>query len=542
MDGVSDWACQGFTSLSAAGIVVEMATAMCRLVGGGCPLSKNLTTFFHPFSSFVISMLVLSTGTLPVFSQLDTIPFRVADINQGELTKVVLSNGTTARVELLERAEKADTVRGAVRLARVRVKVNGDEIWLDCGNYRLPAAAGGVQIDCPVTKGLLANSRANPWAIQKDARLRLWPAGSPFLKPGTYVYPVKQRWFATDTQMSNQPSYVDGSEEPSAKQIYYHHGLDVGGAEGLTEVISATDGRVVVRGRTALPEYVKSPYTEVNYDGVIVRDDRGWFHWYFHLFSIDASIKLGERVRMGQPVGLIGKEGSAGCWSHLHYEIRGPQPSGKAGIIEGYAFLWEAYLRQHTPDVIAVARPHSFVWVGEPARLDGRRSWARAGVARYEWALSDGSTAGGPSINRTYRRPGTYSEVLKVTDRAGRSSYDFAVVQVVERPPAAGPGEDQVPPTIHASYWPAMGVRAGQPVVFLVRTCRTTFGQETWDFRDGSAQVSVRSDGCAQEKAKEGYARTEHVFRQPGDYLVKVERTNERGERATAHLWVPVGP
>jgi hypothetical protein len=51
----------------------------------------------------------------------------------------------------------------------------------------------------------------------------------------------------------------------------------------------------------------------------------------------------------------------------------------------------------------------------------------------------------------------------------------------------------------------------------------------------------VKSDGCAVEKAKEGYARTEHVFRRPGDYLVKVERANERGEKATAHLWVPVG-
>jgi hypothetical protein len=50
----------------------------------------------------------------------------------------------------------------------------------------------------------------------------------------------------------------------------------------------------------------------------------------------------------------------------------------------------------------------------------------------------------------------------------------------------------------------------------------------------------VRSDGCAVEKAKDGYAQTEHVFRRPGDYLVKVERVNERGEKAIARLWVPV--
>jgi hypothetical protein len=83
-------------------------------------------------------------------------------------------------------------------------------------------------------------------------------------------------------------------------------------------------------------------------------------------------------------------------------------------------------------------------------------------------------------------------------------------------------------------------VRAGQSVTFLVRTCRTTYGQETWDFGDGSEPVTVKSDGCAEEKARDGYARTEHVFRKPGHYLAKAERMNERGEKAIAHLWVPV--
>lgn len=486
----------------------------------------------------VIMILLL---VAPLLAQAPRKPlFRVVDVNRGEPADVALPDGKTVRLELLEAAETADTVRGAVRLSRVRVRVNREEVWLECASYRLPVTAGGVQVDCSVTKGLLANSRNNPWGIEKDARLRVWPAGSPFLEPGTYMYPVKQRWFATDTQMANQPSYVDGSEEPAAKRIYYHHGLDVGGAEGRTEVVSATEGRVVVRGRTVLPEYVKSPYTEVNYDGVIVLDDRGWFHWYFHLFSIDDGIKLGERVRMGQPVGLIGKEGSAGCWTHLHYEIRAPLESGKPGIVEGYAFLWEAYQRQYAPDVIAVARPHSFVWVGETAKLDGSRSWARRGVSRYQWTLSDGAAASGPVVTKTYARPGTYSEILKVTDRSGRHAYDFAVVQVVERQEAAKRGRDRVPPTIHASYYPAANVRSGEPVTFFVRTCRTTHGEETWDFGDGSAPVKVKSDGCAVEKSKEGYARTAHVFRKPGDYLVKVERTNERGETATARLWVPV--
>jgi len=489
-----------------------------------------------------VGVAVILTVWAPRLSaeQIARPPFVVVDVSQGAPVQVALRDGSRAHVELLDRTEVRDSLREAVRHATVRVKVNGVEVSLECANYSLPVVVGSVKLDCTITRGYLTNSRANIWAIEKDARLRLWPAAAPYLEPGTYVYPVRQRWFATDTQMANQPSYVDGSEEATAKRIYYHHGLDIGGGEGLTEVVSATDGRVVVRGRTALPEYEKSPYTEVNYDGVIVLDDRGWFHWYFHLFSIDPGVRLGQRIRMGQSIGRIGKEGSAGCWSHLHYEIRGPAPSGSAGVVEGYAFLWEAYERQYSPAVIAVARPHSFVCVGEPARLDGSRSWARAGIARHDWTLSDGSAASGPVVTRTYGRPGTFSEILKVTDAAGNFGYDFAVVQVVEGAGAATGTEERVPPTIHASFWPTTGVRPGQPLTFFVRTCRTTHGKESWDFGDGTAPVSVESDGCAQEKSAKGYAKAVHTYRKPGDYLVKVARANERGETATTHLWVHV--
>jgi murein DD-endopeptidase MepM/ murein hydrolase activator NlpD len=74
---------------------------------------------------------------------------------------------------------------------------------------------------------------------------------------------------------------------------------------------------------------------------------------------------------MGQKIATLGKEGGSGGWSHLHYEILSRQPSGRLGTLEGYAFLWEAYLRQYKPHVIAVARPHQAVLVGEKVLLDG---------------------------------------------------------------------------------------------------------------------------------------------------------------------------
>jgi hypothetical protein len=432
-------------------------------------------------------------------------------------------------------------LRNAVRKAEVKVELAGEAVTLVSANYRLPVTVAGIQIDCPVTRGYQKNntkdtSGRDPWGLDKDARLRLWPAGSPLINPGTFVYPARQRWFASGTHMANEPCHVDGGENPLVKQIYYHYGLDIGGAEGMVEVVAATDGLVVSSGKEVLPGYDDTPVAP-RYDVVYVLDARGWYYRYSHLHTIDAPIKPGARVRMGGRIGLLGKEGGSGGWSHLHFDISGRQPSGKWGIIEGYAFLWEAYLKEHKPKLLAVARPHHLAAVGEKVVLDGSRSWSADGkIAVYEWTFTDGKTATGALVERTYPKPGVYSEVLKVTDGAGRIDYDFAVVNIANKE-----HPEQQSPSIHAVYSPTFGTKPGDPVTFLVRTFGTTDGKETWDFGDGSPKVMVQSDGNVVKLAKDGYARTVHGFEKPGHYLVRVERTDHRGFTAVAHVQVRVG-
>jgi hypothetical protein len=69
----------------------------------------------------------------------------------------------------------------------------------------------------------------------------------------------------------------------------------------------------------------------------------------------------------------------------------------------------------------------------------------------------------------------------------------------------------------------------------------TTHGKETWDFGDSSEPVEVQSDGNVERHAKDGYAVTQHRYDKRGHYLVRVARSNSRGEKATAHLHVRVG-
>lgn len=459
---------------------------------------------------------------------------RAVDLKIGESAEVTLADGTKAKVRLIELEEKVDSMSAAVREARVQIEVNGQQAWLSSANYNLPQNVGGVQIDCPITRGYNANSGEDSWGLEKDARLRLWPMGAPWIEPGTFVYPLKQRWFATSTQFSNEPTYVDGGDKPERKKIYYHNDLDFGGCEGLIEVVAATDGLVVSVSEKTLPGYSLTP-VRPRYDVVYVLDERGWYYRYSHLHTIDAAIQMGARVKMGQRIGLLGKEGASGGWTHLHFGIKSRQPSGKWGTQEAYAFAWEAYIRENKPAIIAVARPHHFIHAGEHITLDASKSWAASGkIASYDWTFSDSTTATGAKIERSYAKPGSYSEIMKVKDDAGHVSYDFAIVQVI--------GDDlvNIPPTIHPSFAPTTNLRAGDPITFKVRTFRAK-GGETWNFGDGTPPVKVESDGNAKALAKDGYAITQHSFTKAGDYIVSVENTNERGETATGHLWVRVG-
>ena len=462
--------------------------------------------------------------------------FRAVDIDVGATERVQSSDGKSATVKLLSISEVRDKARAAIREARAEVEINGSHGALSCGNYRLPVTLGGVQVDCTVTKAYYQNTDQDRWGLVKDARLRLWPAGSPFMPPGSMLYPVRQRWFASRTQMGNEPTYVDEGERITSDKIYYHAGLDIGGAEGLVDVIAATDGLVVGLGTAVIDKEKGNAALDREFnDTVWVLDERGWYHRYTHLYSFDPAVKPGGRVVMGQKIGMLGKEGGSGGWSHLHYEIISRQASGKLGTQEGYAFLWEAYQRQYKPRLIAVARPHQAVLVGEKAALDGSRSWSESHIARYEWTFTDGDKASGSKVERSYSKAGTYSEILKITDDRGRTAYDFETVNVLD---PKHPG--QVPPSIQAAYWPTTGLTPGKPVTFKVRTFGTTDGQEIWSFGDG-ATATTKSDGNVEPLAKNGFADTTHAFTKPGDYIVRVERANRLGQKAIAHLWVRVG-
>jgi len=102
--------------------------------------------------------------------------FRVVDLDVGATERVPLSAGKSATVRLLSTSESRDRVRSAIRDARVDVEINGAIATLSCGNYRLPVAVGGVQVDCEITKAYYRDTKAalieNALSIGRPARVR----------------------------------------------------------------------------------------------------------------------------------------------------------------------------------------------------------------------------------------------------------------------------------------------------------------------------------------------------------------------------------
>jgi len=489
--------------------------------------------FFTPigiiFPTFIFIVCSCNTPKLK--------PVRVTtELNIGESQVIKLSDGDIVKLSLLEINEVRDSLRNAIRAAYVKVSVDSDTITLISGNYNLPVVIGKTQIDCPVTKGYYSNTRDDSWKLKKDARFRLWPKGSPYIQPGTFIYPIKQNWFASMTQSGNEPTYVDWGEDPAKKGIYYHSGHDIGGAEGMDEIVSATDGLVISSRNQILGGYDSSS-VYIHPDAVSVIDERGWILEYDHLDSTDPAIKPGVRVKMGQKIGFIGKQGDSGGWVHLHFEIRNKEtPTSDWRIEDAYPYVWESFVQQYNPPLIAVARPHQLVWTGQEVTLDGRKSKSfDGGIVSYEWTFTDGTTALGAVQKRIYEKPGEYSEILKVTDSKGNVDYDFTVVQVYDCQSLA-----KHIPTIHAAYYPTLNIKPGDSVTFIVRTFNSDVGNEEWDFGDNSPRIKVKSVVNHNDPTQGKFAETVHSFAKPGHYIVKVERSNENGFKAIAHLHVEV--
>lgn len=446
----------------------------------------------------------------------------VIDININETITSTIDSKEKIAITLLSVKEKHDSIRNAVRQAELELLINDEYVTIYMGNYHLPRKCKSAIIDCPVVKNIGVNTQWMSIDLLKDARLRIWSLQEAPIPSLNLKYPVKQRWFSGRTQMSNEPAWTGG--EGLKGGIYYHKGIDFGAYKAVTPVVSTCNG--IVCYTKGLKDNDNHPivfWGGGKNDEIFIKDERGWYHHYMHLSSL--SVNVGDKVESGQFLGFADTTGTSGGWSHLHYEILAPQPTGKWDIEDSYVYLVEAYKREHSPALLAVARPHNFVRVNETVTLDATRSCIFHGEkVKYTWEIHNGAVITNPIHEITYSNPGVYSEMLKVENEFGESDHDFMVSIVI--------GErDEYPPMLNAIYEPTQNILVGQEVCFSWRDFGYR-GKVEWDFGDGTKIIETTIESTSYVDSYK--SSISHTYTKPGIYIAQVrclESEYESGQK-----------
>jgi len=171
-----------------------------------------------------------------------------------------------------------------------------------------------------------------------------------------------------------------------------------------------------------------------------------------------------------------------------------------------------------SPPVADAGGPYTGT-VGVSMNFDGSRSSDPDGdISSYAWDFGDGNTGSGASAAHTYTSPGAYRVSLTVADSMGNTATASTTAQVddpaVNEPPVADPGG------------PYFGT-PGAPVQFDGTGSVDSDGRISsyaWDFGDGAARVAGMDAGPTPS----------HTYSMPGDYLVRLQVTDEMGATSDA--------
>ncbi len=117
------------------------------------------------------------------------------------------------------------------------------------------------------------------------------------------------------------PHYAFGSDGP-ANDLRIHHGIDLANPIGV-EVYAAGSGTVIWSGKGSVDAEEHENITAYG-NTIVIRHDIGYkgqpiFTLYAHLSA--RLVERGERVEMGQIIGLIGNTGQV-TGPHVHFEVR----------------------------------------------------------------------------------------------------------------------------------------------------------------------------------------------------------------------------
>ena len=420
---------------------------------------------------------------------------RIVELNAGESYSFKLRSGAERVIRLVSVKEQRDSVVNLVRRAEVRVEIDGRPVDLVCAPYVMPTETAGLRVQADTTSG---------WGnITKQAQLSIWDATDPIVDTKRFVFPIRNyRLFCHGTQAYDEPVHLGaGDDAPEGQRFYHDYGFDMAGFEGRDEVISAVEGKVVAFW----------PSRE-DLCSVLVQDRHGMIWEFAHLKAVESDVVLDAQLAPGRKIGLLGRSGPSGNFSHLHvglYLTRDDLDSdSRTRRLNLFPWLVTAYQARYAGGVFAIARPHQMVLTGEKAVFDGGNSLAFGGgkIVEWRWVFPDGATVKQAKAEKVFERPGAYVVELWVKDSQRAEDVDFCQVKVFSK---SKPEKSM--PHIFMTCTPTQDVRPNQPVTFRF-----------WPQGEGCGSIKVEFDDGTQVADYQPYAELQHSFKTPGLHIVTV--------------------
>ena len=419
---------------------------------------------------------------------------RIVVLNAGQELTFKLKNGGTRVIRLVSFRESRDSVIGLIRRADIRVEIDGRPADLVCAPYVLPSEIDGLRLQADTTSG---------WTkMPGQVQFSIWDASDPVVDTERFGFPLRAfRLFSHGTQAYGEPVHLGaGDGDPDGQRFYHDYGFDMAGYEGRDEVVCAAAGAVVAI----------SPSRE-NPSSVIIRDDAGMLWEYGHLSMVAPDIVPNSAVAKGRKIGILGKTGPSGNFSHIHLgcylslrDMENDRPNRRLNL---YPWLVAAYQAIHPKGLFAVARPHHEVLTGEKIVLDGSNSlvWGGSRIVEWRWVLPDGKTVNGARAETSIAAPGAYTAALWIKDDRGAEDVDFCQIKVYTRDhPEKGM------PHIFMTVSPTQDIKPGQAVIFRFWFQGEGGSPMTVDFGDGTKLIG-----------RESYAEIRHAFKTPGIHIVE---------------------
>jgi hypothetical protein len=416
---------------------------------------------------------------------------RFVYLDPGQSCTFRLKDGTEKRITLISVKEYEDPVIHLIRRADVKVEIDGRPVGLTCAPYVMPTVTEGLRIQVDTTSAWLD--------IPRRVQFSLWDASNPIVDTNLFCFLLAgYLLFSHGMQAYNEPVHLgDRDGDPQGQRFYHNYGVDMAGYEGRQKVLSCISGTVV--------------QTDPGQGSLFIRDDQGFILYYGHLDSILSGIKVGSAVSRGQLVGMLGKRGASGNFSHLHV---GAYLSESAMNMDRltrnlnlYPWLVTAYQHENATNLYAVARPHKTALTGDKVLFDGSNSMSfKSNIASFKWEFHDGTSADGPVAEKVYNEPGCYIASLWIKNAQGDVDVDFCKVKVFSRSVPEG-----VIPTLFVTYYPSAQVYVDDPVNFRLWPQGMEVENIQIEFDDGTIIRNCRA-----------YSAFTHKFKTPGIHIATI--------------------